>query len=143
MNSFFDVRKWRESLKIFIPFALISVAFLLRIFCLNFNDILSGVDYVSGYDSSLKTRLLTFTYVFLKYLELLFAPFNLHMACEISLVNSIWSWSVAGFILAVGIFIYVIKKYWHKDKILVFGLAWFLILLLPQNQYYFHQPSFI
>lgn len=131
---FFEIKKWRESLKIFIPFALISIGFfLLRIFCLNFNDLLSGVDYVSGYDSSLKTRLLTFTYVFLKFLALLFVPFGLHMAYEVSPVTSIFSWSVAGFILAVGIFIYVIKKYWHQDKLLVFGLAWFLILLLPRT----------
>lgn len=131
---FFDKNKWRESLKIFLPFAFISIAFfLVRIFFLNFNDLLSGVDYVGNYDASLTTRLLTFTYVFLKYIQLLFAPFNLHMAYEISPVTSFFSWSVAGFILIVGSFVYLIKKYWREDKLLVFGLAWFFILLLPRT----------
>lgn len=131
---FFDKSSWKKSLKIFLPFVLISVAyFLLRIFVLNFNDLLSGVDYVGGYDSSLKTRLLTFTYVFVKYLALLFAPFNLHMAYEVAPVTSLWSWSVGLFILAVASFGLVIKKYWHQDKLLVFGLAWFLVMLLPRT----------
>jgi protein O-mannosyl-transferase len=131
---FFDKHKWRESLALFLPFALISVGyFLARIFFLNFNDLLSGVDYVSGYDNSLKTRLLTFTYVFVKYLALLFAPFNLHMAYEVKPITSFWSWPVALFVLAASVFGYIIKKYWHKDKLLVFGLAWFLLMLLPRT----------
>lgn len=131
---FFDKRKWRESLKIFLPFAFISIGyFLARIFLLNFNDLLSGVDYASNYDSSLKTRLLTFTYIFIKYLALLFAPFNLHMAYEVSPVTSFFSWSVGVFTLAVAAFAYAIRKYWTRDKLAVFGLAWFLILLLPRT----------
>ena len=131
---FFDKSKLRESLFLFLPFALMSVGyFLARIFFLNFNDLLSGIDYVSGYDNSLKTRLLTFTYVFIKYLVLLFAPFNLHMAYEVTPITSLWSWSVGLFILAVVVFIFIIKKYWHKDKLLVFGFAWFLVMLLPRT----------
>lgn len=131
---FFDKKNWQKSLKIFLPFVLISGAyFLLRVFVLNFNDLLSGVDYVGAYDNSLITRLLTFTYVFLKYLQLLFVPLNLHMAYEVNPVTSIFSWSVAGFVLVVSGFIYLVKKYWQEDKLLVFGLAWFLILLLPRT----------
>jgi len=131
---FFNWHQWRKSLIIFLPFVLLSVSyFLARISFLNFNDLLAGVNYVSGYDGSLKIRLLTFTYVFVKFLALLFVPFNLHMAYEISPVTSLFSWSVGAFILAVTVFIYLIKKYWTKDKLLVFGLAWFLILLLPRT----------
>lgn len=131
---FFDKKKWRESLKIFLPFVFIAVVFfLVRVFFLNFNDLLSGVDYASSYDTSLKTRLLTFTYVFIKYLQLLFAPFNLHMAYEVNPVTSFFSWSVAGFILAISSLAYLIKKYWQRDKLLVFSLAWFLILLIPRT----------
>jgi len=131
---FFDKHKWQESLKLFLPFALMAVAyFLARIFFLNFNDLLSGVDYVSGYDNSLKTRLLTFTYVFIKFLALLFVPLNLHMAYEVTPITSLFSWSVGGFLVAVATFVYLIKKYWTQDKLLVFGLSWFLILLLPRT----------
>ena len=131
---FFDKRQWRRSLILFLPFALISlIYFLIRIYFLNFNDLLAGVNYVGGYDNSLKTRLLTFTYVFIKFLALLFAPFKLHMAYEIIPVTSFFSWSVGVFILTIAVFAYIIKKYWTRDKLLVFGLAWFLILLLPRT----------
>jgi len=131
---FFNKRQWRQSLILFLPFVLISISyFLSRIFFLNFNDLLSGVGYVSAYDNSLKIRLLTFTYVFVKYLALLLVPFNLHMAYEVSPVTSFFSWSVALFLLAVGAFGYLIKKYWRQDKLLVFSLVWFLILLIPRT----------
>jgi tetratricopeptide (TPR) repeat protein len=55
------------------------------------------------------------------------------MAYEVTPVTSFFSWSVGVFILAVAAFIYIIKKYWTKDKLLVFGLAWFLIMLLPRT----------
>lgn len=131
---FFDKSKWQKSIKIFLPFFLVAVSyFLLRIFLLNFNDLLSGVDYSNVYDSSLKTRLLTFTYVFLKYLQLLFLPLNLHMAYEIKPVTSFFSWPPLVFILVASTLIFLIKKYWSQDKLLVFGLAWFLIMLLPRT----------
>lgn len=131
---FFDYKKWRESLVLFLPFVLIAgTYFLSRIFFLNFNDLLSGVDYASTYDANLKIRLLTFTYVFLKFIALLFAPFNLHMAYEVSPITSIFSWSVLGFILVMALLIYIIKKYWHRDKLIIFGLAWFLVMLLPRT----------
>lgn len=131
---FFDKRQWRRSLILFLPFALISlIYFLTRIYFLNFNDLLAGVNYVGGYDNSLKTRLLTFTYVFIKFLALLFAPFKLHMAYEVAPVTSFFSWSVGLFILTIAVFAYVIKKYWTRDKLVVFGLAWFLILLWPRT----------
>lgn len=131
---FFEKKKWLKSVKIFLPFVFIAVAyFLLRIFFLNFNDLLSGVNYVSAYDSSLKARLLTFTYVFLKYLQLLFVPLDLHMAYEVKPVTSFFSWSPIFFIFTIGGLIFLIKKFWTKNKLLVFGLAWFLIMLLPRT----------
>jgi len=131
---FFKKTEWKKSLVLFLPFALLSAAyFLARVSFLNFNDILSGVSYAGVYDSSLKIRLLTFTWVFIKYLSLLFAPFNLHMAYEVMPITSIFSWSVLGFILAMAVIIYLGKEYLAKNKLIVFGLAWFLILLLPRT----------
>jgi hypothetical protein len=131
---FFDKKKWQKSVKIFLPFVLVAISyFLLRVFFLNFNDLLSGVNYSGAYDSSLKTRLLTFTYVFLKYLQLLFIPLDLHMAYEVKPITSFFSWSVGGFILVISGLFFVIKKYWQQDKLLVFALCWFLVMLLPRT----------
>lgn len=131
---FFDKKKWRDSLHYFAPFVLVAVAyFILRITALNFNDLLSGVDYSDIYDSSLKIRLLTFTKVFVKYFSLLFFPFNQHMAYEIAPVTSIFSWAFLKFIILIGGLIYIIKKYWSSHKLVIFGLAWFIVLLLPRT----------
>ena len=131
---FFNKKKWRDSLRYFLPFALIAgVYFVLRVFLLNFNDLLSGVDYSDVYDSSLKIRLLTFTKVFVKYFSLLFLPFNQHMAYEIAPVTSLFSWAFLKFTILVSGLIYVIKKYWSSHKLVIFGLAWFIVLLLPRT----------
>lgn len=131
---FFNKKKWRDSLRYFAPFVLVAVAyFILRITALNFNDLLSGVDYSDVYDSSLKIRLLTFTKVFVKYFSLLFFPFNQHMAYEIAPVTSILSWAFLKFTILVSGLIYIIKKYWGSHKLVIFGLAWFIVLLLPRT----------
>lgn len=131
---FFRRQAWRSSLFPILAFAGISVAyFLLRITVLDFNDILGGMDYDQGYDSNLGVRLLTFTYVFSKYIYLLFVPANLHMAYEIEPVVSVWSWSVFSFAILGVLFGYLIIRSWKKNRLVSFGLAWFLILLLPRT----------
>ncbi len=131
---FFERKKWCESLRYFLPFVLIAVAyFILRVSFLNFNDLLSGIDYSDVYDSSLKIRLLTFTKVFVKYFSLLFLPFNQHMAYEVAPVTSLFSWAFLKFTILIGALVFVIKKYWSSQKLIIFGLAWFIILLLPRT----------
>lgn len=131
---FFKKDQWRQSLSIFLPFLFVAMVYVfIRINFLNFNDLLTGVNYSTVYDSSLKVRLLTFTYVFVKYLELLFLPFNLHMAYEVTPIKSFFSWSVLEFFTLIFLFIFLIKKYWHQNKLLVFSLFWFFLLLLPRT----------
>lgn len=132
---FFSTKEnWKKNIKIPIYFFLISVFyFLARITILNFNDILSGVNYVETYNTNLWSRLLTFTWVMIKYFALLFAPFNLHMAYEVEPITSIFSPSVFLFILAMICFLWIVYKTWNKDKLIAFGLFWFLIILLPRT----------
>jgi tetratricopeptide (TPR) repeat protein len=91
------------------------------------------MDYDQGYDSSLGVRLLTFTHVFSKYISLLFVPADLHMAYEVEPVVSIWSWSALSFAILGLLFGYLIIRSWKKNRLISFGLAWFLILLLPRT----------
>lgn len=131
---FFDKKNWKRSLYSLIPFAVVSLLYIgARVSILNFNDILSGTDYLGVYDSSLKVRLLTFTYVFSKYISLLFLPFNLHMAYEVNPITSIWSGYAISFILLVTSLIYLFIRNWKNNRLVSFGIAWFLILLLPRT----------
>jgi tetratricopeptide (TPR) repeat protein len=131
---FFKKEDWRRSGIYLLPFVLVSIIyFLARLSFLNFNNLLAGFNYGAVYSTSLGVRLLTFTYVFIKYLSLLVAPFNLHMAYEITPLTSIFTWPVAVFTLIILLFGLAIKRYWQTDRLFVLGLAWFLILLLPRT----------
>jgi len=132
---FFSTKEnWKKNIKIPIYFFLVSVIyFLARITILNFNDILSGVNYVETYNTNLWSRLLTFTWVMIKYFALLFAPFNLHMAYEVEPITSIFSPSVFLFVLAMICFLWIVYKTWNKNKLIAFGFFWFLIILLPRT----------
>jgi len=131
---FFNKKRWRQSLAAFWPYALIAIGYLaVRLIWLDFNGLLSGVDYTGVYDSSLGVRLLTFTYVFFKYFALLFAPFNLHMAYEVAPVTSIFSWPPLLFFLLIASLALIIRHYWPRNRLVVFGLLWFLLILLPRT----------
>ncbi len=55
------------------------------------------------------------------------------MAYEIEPVVSVWSWSVFSFVILGVLFGYLIIRSWKKNRLVSFGLAWFLILLLPRT----------
>jgi len=125
---------WRQNIKIPLYLFGISVLyFLSRITFLNFNDILGGANNVAGYNASLFNRLLTFTWVIIKYLALLFVPKNLHMAYEIEPITSILSPSVFLFIAVFALVIFIIYKTWRENKLISFGYLWFIIILLPRT----------
>lgn len=131
---FTNKNNWRQNIKIPIYFFGISlIYFLSRISFLNFNDILGGANYLENYNISLFGRLLTFTWVMIKYLSLLFIPKNLHMAYEIEPITSILSPSVFIFIAALVLVAFIIYKTWRENKLISFGYLWFIIILLPRT----------
>lgn len=131
---FFKKENWKKSFKILIPyFSLSIIYFVSRITFLNFNNILAGMDYMVNYNSSLWIRLLTFTWVFNKYIFLMFAPLNLHMAYEVSPILSFFSWPVLLFLIFISILFFFIFKNIKKEKMISFSLLWFFIILLPRT----------
>lgn len=131
---FFNRKRWHQSLAAFWPYVLLALVYLAaRLLFLDFNGLLSGIDYSDNYDSSLGVRLLTFTYVFSKYLALLFAPFQLHMAYEVAPVTSLFSWPPLLFLFLLVSLALVFHYYWSRNRLVVFGLSWFLIILLPRT----------
>lgn len=131
---FSNKNNWRQNIKVPLYFFAISIIyFISRITFLNFNDILGGANNVTGYNASLFSRLLTFTWVIIKYLALLFVPKNLHMAYEIESITSILNPSVFLFIAALALIIFIIYKTWRENKLISFGYLWFIIILLPRT----------
>jgi len=131
-------------LKIVFPFFLISIIyFTVRLTLLDFNNMLSGFEYGEVYDYSVWHRLLTFGYVMLLYFKLLFIPTGLHMAREVSMVTSFFSWPVLLFLAILAIIIVVSVKTWKKNRLVAFGFAWFFIILLPRtNIFQINRPMY-
>lgn len=131
-------------IKLAVPLFLISgIYFILRLTLLDFNDILHGFEYGAAYDSSLWQRLLTFCLVMILYFKLLFIPFGLHMAREVPLVASFFSWPVLVFIAVLVLIIVVCVKTWKKNRLITFGFLWFFIILLPRtNIFQINRPMY-
>ena len=127
-------KDWLAAIYALLLFALIMIIYLgLRFTLLNFNDLLRGFNYAPGYNQSLYVRLLTFTRVFVEFVKLLFAPLGLHMAREVAPITSIFRWPVAWFFALLTLGIYGGVKTWEKNRLVAFGLAWFLLILLPRT----------
>lgn len=133
-----------KALKLSLPFLAMAAAyFAWRITVLNFNDILHGFAYDAVYSHSVWLRLLTFCSVILGYFKLLFIPLDLHMAREVTTVNSFFSWPVVVFILLSALIFWLGLRTWAKDRLIAFGLWWFFIILLPRtNIFQINRPMY-
>jgi tetratricopeptide (TPR) repeat protein len=134
LSFYFKKHKLKSSILKLIPyFSLSFIYFILRITVLNFNELLSGSNYSSLYDSSLWVRLYTFFFVIWKYFSLLFVPHNLHMAPEIDAVSSLTYSSGFSLITLLLLLAYIAYKIYDKNKYFAFGLLWFFIILAPRT----------
>ena len=79
----------------------------------------------------LATRLLTFPGVIVRYLALLVAPVGLHMERTLAPATSLLDPAVIGAALVVAGLGGAIAAAWRPARPLAFGLAWFLVALLP------------
>lgn len=115
--------------KEYIPYFFIAISYIiLRITTLNFAP---SFDIFEG-KALLSERLLAVPGIIVKYLEIFFLPFNLHMQYEIVKVRSFLS---ADFIIPLISLILVIVFIWRilkADKVSKFFIMWFFITLLPQ-----------
>ena len=116
----------------------------LRLTVLNFGNTLNFYGIQNDYTRYLPIRLYTFCKVLWIYLGLLVWPNPLHMERTVSLVKSFFSWEVLGAIggiVAMGLLgIWQLKKNSRlpsgalaKDGWILFGLLWFLIMLVPAS----------
>ncbi|MFH1427190.1 MAG: tetratricopeptide repeat protein [Patescibacteria group bacterium] len=120
-------------LKLILPFVLISASyFLIRVFLLDFNDLLSGTEYQPDYDQNILFRFFTFTYVMILYFKLLFIPFSLQMAPEVPVITSFFTYSVLVFVIIFIDIIIISILTWRKNRFIAFGFLWFILILLPR-----------
>ena len=69
------------------------------------------------------------------YTRLLILPFQLHMGYGIKLFNLTDFKAIAGIMIIVFLFFYVLKNK-NQKKIILFSVSWFLIALLPVSNLY-------
>lgn len=125
--------KKKLGLVTFSLLAVVGIGYLaLRATVLNFDSSFNFYSDGSLYQSSLLVRLLTFTKVVWIYLRLLALPFPLHMERDISLVTSVINpWTLAFGVLILILLFLGWKQLRKNDPWILFGLAWFCIMLLP------------
>lgn len=76
-------------------------------------------------------RLLTMCRVLMSYIGLLIFPANLHMEREVPLAASVLEGRTLIYLLGTALFITLIFIAYKKSRTIFFGLAWFLIFLIP------------
>jgi len=82
-------------------------------------------------DPGLLLRILSFGKLILSYLSLLLFPYPLHLERTAPFQTALWDFGTLLFILVGGLLIGLGRLLWRKNRFLFFGLAWFLINLLP------------
>ncbi|MBL7058100.1 tetratricopeptide repeat protein [Patescibacteria group bacterium] len=137
-------KRFFRAVKMLLPFFILSIIYLsIRLTILDFNDMFSGFSQGESYDNIILHRLLTFTYVIILYLKLLFIPTGLHMAREITPITSIFSLPVIFFITLIITTTKLCIKTWHTNRLITFGILWFSIILLPRtNIFQINRPMY-
>ncbi len=109
-------------------FLIVFVYAFLRLTLLNYSPSL-----MLNFPYNFVVRFLTFFKSILLYIRLLFVPVDLHMQYEISPSHTIFNPSVLfGSTLFFIIVVLTINSY-KKNRYIFFGLAWFLITIIPQS----------
>lgn len=83
------------------------------------------------------SRILTFLKSIIIYLKIMIIPINLHMERRMDAVKSISDPYVIAFLIILFIFVYLFTKYRGRRELVLFGLLWFFIMLLPQSSLVF------
>lgn len=135
------LRNWRDALlaaRATLPFFAISVLFILArksIFDFSGNAELFNL-------FSFPERFFTFCGVFVSYLSLLFVPLHLHMEWMLPVVKSVNEpRTLLGIFLLSGMFVLIVTQFKKRSE-LSFGLAWFLLALLPNSNLLFGMAAF-
>lgn len=129
----------REKLKtyaLFFAFAILYIILRLTIF--NFTERPLFFRKSSfALDVNILERFLTFLKSIIEYLKITFLPINLHMVRRFDAVKGIFDPYVIAFLLIFILSTYLVIRYRKNRRLVLFGLLWFFILLLPQSSLIF------
>ena len=120
-----------------LPFIFITLLYMfMRLTILSFS--LTPWVKASFYSKSTLMRFLTLFKGIVVYLGLIFMPLNLHMERFITAVGSFLNPHVLLFIFVTAATIFILKKLQLKHKtLIIFGLLWFMVFLIPQSNFFF------
>ena len=118
----------------FLFFSIDCAYIVLRITIFNFLGVAlftRKINFYYGLDFA--ARMLTCIKSTVEYLGIIFWPVNLHMEREVKIADNLLHPSVLLFFFIVVACLYLIVHWRQKRNLIIFGLLWFLILLLPQS----------
>lgn len=116
------------------PYFALSVAYaVLRGTVLNFNDTFNLYDEENVYTENLWVRIITFLFILPSYMELIFAPHDLHMERSAEFITSlrnlrVWVGAIIAFSLMAGTYLLRRRKPEYS-----LALAWFLVMIFPSS----------
>ncbi len=146
LNKGFTLKeKFKTAFKKTLPlFAIALLYLLLRATALNFKSTFNFYGDENPLPS-IYLRFLTFLRTLFSYLQILFAPFNLHMERSVELAANPFSLSIiaGGIFFLACIFLILLSQKTDKMKIVGFGLFWFLTGLAPTSNILVPINSFI
>ena len=113
----------KDKLKLYAPYFIITALFLFIRF-----KLIGVFARVEGYQANYFGKLFTMPQVITKYIQILFAPFNLSVDHSVG-IASLWEIILFSVIVVLVVyFAFVLRK---KSKLASFGVFWFFITLLP------------
>lgn len=123
----------------FIDFLVIAAVYLLiRVFIPS----LSEATPTATHSIPLFTRLVISCRAFMHYLGFIIFPFNLHMERYFKIEGSLFEPDIWVSLILMAVFIILAIRLTKRSKMISFGLAWFMISLLPTSGI-FHINAFI
>lgn len=134
--AFIQGGKIKQALLSSLPYFGITLIYgILRLTILNFANTLNLYLAPNIYTEHISIRFFTFLHVLADYVRLLVVPLGLHMERGVPLHQSLFEWPVWGVaILTAGLLSWTYRSYRTGKpyaRVLVFGVAWFFIALLP------------
>jgi len=122
----------KKSCFVSLPFWIISgVYFILRLTVFNFQNTLNFYAQSNIYTENLFYRLYTFGAVLVEYFKIIFWPVGLHMERDFPIFTSLFQWPVWLGAAIVFSILYLVFRFYKKERIWFFSWMWFFVALVP------------
>lgn len=131
-----EVKKKKKYYLLFFLYAALYIALRVTVFNFSQRSILQRKIYFSP-EIGFLPRFFTFLKSIIVYLKIIFYPVNLHMERRIDIVRSLFNPYILIFFIVCIVLVYLTAKYKNKKHLILFGILWFITMLIPQSSLIF------